>query len=216
MADTGRVIGGHYLDSMVSTARGSELVVRSGFKGRKLNEEQVTAWQEILSAPRSSRISTVGQAVTGAVLPRFLGKAASAAVGATIDSAMRPPRVVRIDWADGKRSLIKLPRKLFTHLELMLQSRQVPPVELPSDAIEANGTTEVAPTLAEQALTQLSGLLRDKLPTPVPREPKPLESAQTPQPDLEEHLTKLAALRDAGILTEDEFVAKKTELLSRL
>ncbi|MDR5691837.1 SHOCT domain-containing protein [Agromyces indicus] len=31
-----------------------------------------------------------------------------------------------------------------------------------------------------------------------------------------EQLTKLASLRDAGILTDEEFLAKKTELLARL
>ncbi|UIN31887.1 SHOCT domain-containing protein [Microbacterium binotii] len=35
-------------------------------------------------------------------------------------------------------------------------------------------------------------------------------------PDIAAQLTQLASLRDAGILTEDEFKAKKTELLSRL
>lgn len=35
-------------------------------------------------------------------------------------------------------------------------------------------------------------------------------------PDILDQLTKLGALRDAGVLTEDEFSAKKAELLSRL
>jgi hypothetical protein len=37
-----------------------------------------------------------------------------------------------------------------------------------------------------------------------------------PQPDVAEQLQKLASLRDSGILTDEEFTAKKTELLARL
>ncbi|MDQ3527982.1 MAG: SHOCT domain-containing protein [Actinomycetota bacterium] len=35
-------------------------------------------------------------------------------------------------------------------------------------------------------------------------------------PDPIEQLQKLGQLRDAGILTEDEFLAKKSEILSRM
>jgi Short C-terminal domain len=38
---------------------------------------------------------------------------------------------------------------------------------------------------------------------------------QTPNIDLADQLQKLASLRDSGILTEDEFQAKKTQLLER-
>jgi hypothetical protein len=34
-----------------------------------------------------------------------------------------------------------------------------------------------------------------------------------PQPDLADQLRKLADLRDAGVLTEEEFAAQKTRLL---
>lgn len=47
-------------------------------------------------------------------------------------------------------------------------------------------------------------------PTPVPA------NAPTPAiPDVAEQLSKLGQLRDAGILTEEEFAAKKADLLSR-
>lgn len=41
-------------------------------------------------------------------------------------------------------------------------------------------------------------------------------TSSAPQPDIHEQLQKLASLRDSGILTEEEFTAKKAELLSRL
>lgn len=56
-------------------------------------------------------------------------------------------------------------------------------------------------------------------PTPTPVTMAPPASAPTPQParpDLTEQLTKLGQLRDAGILTEEEFATKKADLLSRL
>lgn len=37
-----------------------------------------------------------------------------------------------------------------------------------------------------------------------------------PKPDIAAQLQQLASLRDAGVLTEDEFAAKKAELLARL
>lgn len=40
--------------------------------------------------------------------------------------------------------------------------------------------------------------------------------AAAPQPDVTAQLHQLASLRDAGVLTEEEFSAKKAELLSRL
>lgn len=36
------------------------------------------------------------------------------------------------------------------------------------------------------------------------------------KPDVTEQIAKLAALRDQGVLTEDEFAAKKAELLGRI
>ena len=40
--------------------------------------------------------------------------------------------------------------------------------------------------------------------------------SNTPQPDIADQIKKLAQLRDEGILTEEEFQSKKTDLLSRM
>ncbi|MBG6237797.1 hypothetical protein IWX78_000752 [Mycetocola sp. CAN_C7] len=47
---------------------------------------------------------------------------------------------------------------------------------------------------------------------------RPHESAATPatQFDVADQLHKLGSLRDAGILTDEEFATKKAELLARL
>jgi hypothetical protein len=51
----------------------------------------------------------------------------------------------------------------------------------------------------------------------LPAEPAPAETAgKSPQDDVFETLAKLGALKEKGILTEEEFAAKKAELLARL
>jgi hypothetical protein len=216
MVSNGRVIGGHYLNATVATVVGSALVVQAGFKWRKLNEENVVSWTEVPTDAKSGTVSLVGQAVAGAVLPRLISKSASAAVGATLDATMRKPHHVHVDWEDGKESLIKLPEDLFTHFALMLKGKQVVSIEPAPTAAELANEPIGQQTLAEQALTHLSDLIKDRLPEPASRKAKPVETTNPAQLDVMEQLTKLSALHDAGIITADEFAAKKTELLARL
>ena len=51
-----------------------------------------------------------------------------------------------------------------------------------------------------------------------PAAPAPVAQPAAPAaaPDVAAQLQQLASLRDSGILTEEEFTAKKTELLGRL
>lgn len=215
MAMYGSVVGGHYLNAAVSPGVGSVLVLRSGLKRRKLDEEQIAAWEEITSESKSGTVSAVGQAVTGAVLPRFLSKAASTAVGATLDAKIRPSRTVRIDWVDGKQSLIKLPDKLFTHFGLIMKSRQTSPEVMDSAIVEAVPALATPMSVTEQALTHLSSLISDRLPSPSTRKPEVLATTPVNQSNITEQLTQLAALRDSGLITDVEFTSKKAELLSR-
>lgn len=67
------------------------------------------------------------------------------------------------------------------------------------------------PTVAEQAFSLVSGIVKDRFPGAAKAVPD-----AAPAPDITSQLTSLAALRDQGILTEDEFAAKKADLLSRL
>ena len=199
MVSQGRVVGGHFLNGIVRPLIGSTLVVQAGFTWRKLNDENVAEWQEVAAESKTGTISAVGQAVAGAVLPAAIRKSGSAAVGAVIGTTLKA-RFVRVDWADGKQSLIKLPESLFTHFELMLEDRRVASDPSKAVAIAAEDPEE-RPSLPEQALTHASAILKDRLPG---------------KADVAAQIEKLASLRDAGVLTEDEFAAKKTELLSRL
>ena len=113
------------------------------------------------------------------------------------------PHTVRVDWTDGKQSLISLPDKLFQHLSVLLKDCRIAsaaPAAAAASTPEAPGgivgqiAKLAAPTLGGLAATSFGG----------------------PQPDVMEQIAKLAALRDQGALTEEEFGAKKTELLGRL
>jgi len=213
MASSGQVIGGQYMNSMIDTNRKGDLVVHLGFKSRKLDVVEVLQWHEVVPEPRSNIAAKFGRAVAGAALPGFVGKAASAAVGAGIDIA-NSNRLVRIEWADGKQSLIKLPQKLFTHFSVLLEDRRAEPVaELPAptgpiEEVPLNPTGQV---IAEtgRVVTDIVGMIKD-------RRGGPAELEASPQSDVTQQITKLASLRDLGILTEEEFSAKKAELLARL
>jgi hypothetical protein len=211
MAMNGRVIGGSYLNSAVSVLPiGSGLVVQTGFKWRKLDPEHVEQWEDVTPEGGTSTIGVVGQAVAGALMPKFLGKGASAAVGAAVDAKMRPPHTIRVDWADGKQSLLKMPDELFTHMELLLRERRAEPtlhvVERRTSVPEQPGQA----SLGEQAFAFVSGIVADRLSDRGPA------AVDTVQNDVEGQLRRLAALRDEGILTEEEFAAKKASLLSQM
>lgn len=215
MMGNGSVIGGQYINGTVTLGLGGNLVVQSGLKRRKLNQENVSSWEDVTDSSKSGKLSAVGQAVTGAVLPRFVSKGASAAVGAAIDSSVRPPRTIHVDWADGKQSLIKLPEKLFTHLSMVLATTQV--IQPTPDAESTNAAVaEPNISVTEQALTHLSGLIRERMPASNNSQSAPLETSTIQTSEISEQLSKLAALRDAGILTDEEFTAKKTQLLERI
>lgn len=215
MVGYGRVVGGDFLNATVSTPIGSTLVVQAGFKFRKLIAENVAEWDEVVPDGKGNVVSAVGRAVAGAILPGQLGKAASAALGATLDS-IGPTHVVDVGWADGKRSLIKMPDAMFKHLDLVLRAQRTEPVQ-PGPGAELASLPVEKPTVTEQAFSLVSGIVRDHFPrrtTPLlaPPEPVPVPQAQF---DVIEQLKKLASLHDAGILTDEEFAAKKAELLAR-
>lgn len=213
MSSFGSVIGGAYLNSSVTTAAfGSDLVVQTGFKGRKLTAETVVSWAEIPIEARESAFGAMGKAAAGVALPGRFGKAASAAVGAAFDSK-KPAHHVRIDWVDGKQSLLKLPDALFTHFELVLADQRVAPPESAPTAEMV--PVEAQSTIADRAFDLVSGLVQDRFPSKTQASPETPVTAAAPV-DVTEQLHKLASLRDAGILSDEEFSAKKAELLARL
>lgn len=123
---------------------------------------------------------------------------------------MGAAHLVRVDSMDGKRSLIKLPDSMFRHFELILEAQRVESAPVPplADAAVADKAT-----VTDRAFDLVAGLLRDRL--PAAKTPS-AETVLAPQVDVTDQLHKLAALRDAGVLTEQEFASKKAELLARL
>ena len=213
MSSFGRVVGGMYMDASVTTATfGSDLVVQTGIKGRRITATTVTSWQETPVEARDSTFTAMGKAAAGVALPGRFGKAASAAVGAAFNSK-QPDRLVRIDWSDGKQSLVKLPEALFTHLELVLQNIRIPNAE-PSPASRA-AADDLQPTIVDKTFDLVHDLVKDRFPSK-PQAPQEITAPPAVQVDVTEQLHKLASLRDAGILTDEEFATKKAELLARL
>lgn len=211
MSSLGKVIGGAYLNASVTTATfGNDLVVQTGLKGRKVTAENVVSWQEVPFEVKDGALTAMGKAAAGVALPGRFGKAASAAVGAAFDSK-KPDHHVRIEWADGKQSLAKLPDALFTHLDLVLGERRIANAE-PSPAPQTV-PEPVAPSIVDKTFDLVSDLVKDRLPSKSQKAPEISAAAQV---DVTEQLHKLASLRDAGILTDEEFAAKKAELLARL
>lgn len=211
MVGYGRVVGGDYKGATVSTKVGSTLIVQAGLKFRKLTPENVLEWDEVVTDGKGNPVGAVSKAVTAAILPGQIGKAASVAVGATFD-AMGSSHIVRVDWVDGKRSLIKFPDGMFRHFELVLEHERAVATELPQGQVIPAPVEN--PSVKEQAFSLVSGMINDRL----PRQTKTPQADQSPTntSDVTELISKLAALREAGSLTDDEFSAKKAELLERL
>lgn len=197
---------------MTTATFGSDLVVQTGIKGRKLTGINVRSWQETPVEIKDSAFTAMGKAAAGVALPGRFGKAASAAVGAAFDSK-RPDRLVRVDWVDGKQSLLKLPDALFTHLELVLSGSRIPNAE-PARTPES-ATRGLQSTIGDKAFDLVADLVKDRLPARAQIAKDPADAPRV-QVDVTEQLHKLASLRDAGILTDEEFAMKKAELLARL
>jgi hypothetical protein len=74
---------------------------------------------------------------------------------------------------------------------------------------------QAAPPASQAVAASAPQAAAPMAPPPVAPAPTPAPVAQ-PEPDIFATIEKLAALKEKGILTEDEFSAKKGELLSRL
>lgn len=200
MALPGKVVGGQYVNATINiNFKGELALTKQGFRRTpNLTADAVAAWEEIFPERRSGAagaVKNIGQAVARAALPGTAGKAASAAVGSTVDLVAGATHTVRVDWLDENQSLIQLPDKLFQHLAILLKDQQIASAA-PATAVPAP-ISAAAPGVLGQ-IAKLAGM------------------SSTAHPDVTEQITKLAALRDQGALTEAEFSAKKTELLDRI
>ncbi|MHA7133784.1 SHOCT domain-containing protein [Oerskovia turbata] len=199
LTNQGRVVGGHLANGTVT----SDLRIqhpRTPFKRPRLSPESVAEWEDL--ATKDGMAGVIGQAAAKAAVPGRLGKA----VGAGLGAAMKSGHTVRVDWADGKQSIVELPEKLFLVFSLQLASRRV--------VTENSARTEdAAPAPAQPGVTEK---IVDLASSVVLRAKQATSAQAAAQPDVAEQIAKLASLHDAGILTSEEFAAKKSELLSRL
>ena len=84
--------------------------------------------------------------------------------------------------------------------------------------IYASGNKAEIKNVDKNAGKTLVETVRDRITNrpPAPTTPRTPAPPAAGQGDVFEQLRKLGELRDAGILTDEEFVAKKTELMGRL
>jgi len=167
MVGQGKVVGGHYINGTVSTGLKGDLVIQAGLKRRKLTAAEVAEWAEMTTEPGggSAAAGAVGKIVAGAVLPGFMGKVAGAALDATLGSTALSPRTIRVDWSDGKQSLIRLPQKLFTHLTVVLKDRQAAAPLAPEGgpgAAQSAPQLDVAEQIGKLALLRDQGALTEE------------------------------------------------------
>ena len=191
MASSGKVVGGHFIDATIATAnRKGELALRgSGLqsftKMPRLTADAVASWEEIISEPRgaAAAVSKVGQAVARAGLPGSVGRAAAAAVGSAADLVVAP-HTVRVDWVDGKQSLIELPEKLFQHFSMMLKDCQIAtaiPAPKPPPPPPSPGAIETLAKEASQLIrseTEARRQLAGAAPTAEPDVTEQIEASQ--------------------------------------
>lgn len=109
--------------------------------------------------------------------------------------------------SSGQLLLFTSPDGTFAVTDLPLVSSFTRPVHEPS-AKESNPHTDII-AKAEK--------IKEMLPRAALKiEPLTKPADESPQPDIFSTIKKLAELKDQGIISEQEFEAKKTELLSRL
>ena len=114
-------------------------------------------------------------------------------------------------------------RVLIAHGE---EARALAPHDVPPESVE--GLEELEPGRLAAVLELVTAAVPAPEPEPAPAEAEQPDLARVgsraaghgpaaaPPPDVVELLRKLGDLRDAGVLTEDEFAAKKAELLRRI
>lgn len=204
LTNQGRVIGGQFANGTVSVdGRGGGLLIvnpRNPFKKPRVNSETITEWEELEG--KRGVVGTLGQVAASAVLPGRLGKAVGAGLGALGSTG----HTVRVTWTDGNNSVLELPEKLFQVLSVLLSDlRVVTPNSLvaPTDPVSP-------PDSVTNRLVDLASSVVSHRTNQAPR------AAEDPAVDVTEQIRKLAALHEAGILTNEEFTTKKAALLDRM
>jgi Short C-terminal domain len=209
LSGQGRVVGGYLSSGTVLSggttpfSKNSDLSIQhpsNPFKRHKVNTGTVSEWEELDA--KEGVAGAMGQAAARAALPRMVGKAVGAGLGAALNSG----HTVRVSWTDGKQSIIQFPEKQFMVFSVLLKERQI------ATELSAKPQPEAPPAqpgVAEKIVDLASSVFangRRKSPT----------VENVPVQDATEQIAKLASLHAQGILTDAEFSDKKAELLKRL
>lgn len=206
LTNQGRVVGGYLANGTVVSDKGGLAIQhpRNPFKRHKVNAETVIEWEDLPA--KNGVLGIMGQAAAKAALPGMVGRAVGAGLGAGVGAIAKSGHTVRVDWADGEQSIIEVPEKLFMIVSVLLKDQQV--IRENSAKSEPSEYLEVQPGVTEKMVDLASSVIR--------RSKQGVATEGAAPPDVAEQITRLASLRDAGILTDEEFAAKKVELLKRL
>ncbi|WP_206715110.1 SHOCT domain-containing protein [Cellulosimicrobium arenosum] len=205
LTNQGRVVGGHLANGSIFSDQFSKGGLRikhplNPFKRYKVDAETVREWEDIPT--KEGVASIMGQAAAKAAAPGMIGKA----VGAGFGAAMKSGHTVRVEWIDGKQSIIELPEKQFMIFSMLLKGQKI--VTEGAVSPESSVPVSAQPGMTEKVLDLAASVVQRG---------RPAASAEiAPQPDVVEQITKLASLHSAGIVTDEEFAAKKAELLKRI
>ena len=182
-----------------------------------------------LAAPPAQPYAWLGEwppEVAGAMLrdlPTEQLEPARAALRRLADTAAAGEPLLALGAGTSGVAAVTPSRVLIAHGE---QARALAPHDVPPESVE--GLEELEPGRLAAVLELVTAAMPAPEPEPAPAEAEQPDlarvgsraaghgAAAAPPPDVLDLLRKLGELRDAGVLTDDEFAAKKAELLRRI
>ncbi len=103
----------------------------------------------------------------------------------------------------------------FTSQHGLVRVSDLPPVRASGDGVAASSDVAAAATTPVPAPAEVRPITANPI-APASPVAAPSAAAVTSDDEIFSRIERLAELRQKGILTEEEFAAKKTELLARL
>jgi hypothetical protein len=211
----GTVVAGHMVNCEVLAGKQGLLIQGTLFSKLHVCSETVRDWREL--KPEQGVLQKGGVEAVAAFVPGRKGKALGAALGAVMTSG----HTVQINYVDGKHSVIELPNKLFMVLRAFLGDCQLPsPVQEDSGKeLDSTlpGTVERVAGVAQQTVDAFSALIkRNTRVSAASSVVSVAAKSESKEKDVFQAISQLSQLHDSGIITDEEFTSKKSELLKKL
>ncbi len=212
MSHSGKVTSGRYSGRFLSVSSSGALAINKGIGHRKVTTTTVASW-EVISVENLQRRS-LARRTASKTLDSIAWGAFFEAPWIALLSKEKSGRFhnVKLDWFDGGHSLVQLPESLYVIMQATLGPPSASSTSLPPG--NAARLPLPPPTRSTSSLPNPTGPTG---PTgPIAQTGPGTTATSNTHDDVIEQIARLATLRDRGALTEDEFLRKKTDLLSRL